>query len=119
VIQCLSRAPAAGLDRPDFQLILFKTASRTRYLRFIAGRLLDWHLPVRGIEMAHASSVCCRLLSENDVHGTGGSSLIRVEADGEPLGRLPASLALAPEQVNLLIPPGCRYVEKKAAVGNQ
>ena len=101
-------APAAGLDRSDFQLILFKTSSRTRYLRFIAGRLLDWHLPIRGIELAHASSICCRPLAAGDPRANE-SSLVRVEADGEPLGRLPASLAVAPETVTLLVPPACRY----------
>jgi len=103
-------APAAGLDRGDFQLVLFKTASRTRYLRFIAGRLLDWHLPIRGIELAHASSVCCRPLSAENLEApTRPSSFIHVEADGEPLGRLPASLSLVPEALTLLVPPGCRY----------
>ncbi|HVZ17772.1 MAG TPA: diacylglycerol kinase family protein, partial [Terriglobales bacterium] len=52
-------APGADLLRDDFRLVLFKTASRARYLRFATGRLIgqDWTDP--HIELVHATSVSC------------------------------------------------------------
>jgi YegS/Rv2252/BmrU family lipid kinase len=95
-------APGADLTRDDLRLVLFKTASRARYLRFVTGRLVgqDWADPQ--IDLVHATEVHCRPQHE---HGTGGQSSIYTEADGEILGKLPVSISIVPEAFNLLIPP--------------
>jgi YegS/Rv2252/BmrU family lipid kinase len=89
-------APGAGLERDDFRLVLFKTASRARYLRFAFGRMLGrgWNDP--WIELVHATDVTC--LPE------GESASIYSEADGELLGGLPVRLTIAPSGLNLLVP---------------
>jgi diacylglycerol kinase (ATP) len=94
-------APGASLDRSDLQLILFKTKSRVRYLRFIASRLFqqDWRDPY--IELVHSTAVCCRHLQDAS---TAASTRIYTEADGELLGGLPAEITIADESVNLLTP---------------
>jgi diacylglycerol kinase (ATP) len=94
-------APGASLDRSDLQLILFKTKSRARYLRFIASRLFEreWHDPY--IELVHSTALCCRSLE--DASGAV-SARIYAEADGELLGGLPVEITIVPESVNLLMP---------------
>ena len=94
-------APGASLDRSDLQLVLFKTKSRFRYLRFIASRLFEreWH--DQYIELVHSTAVCCRKLEDASA---AASARIYTEADGELLGGLPVEITIVPESVNLLMP---------------
>jgi diacylglycerol kinase (ATP) len=94
-------APGADLTRNDLRLVLFKTASRARYLRFVTGRLVgqDWADPQ--IELVHATQVWCTHF-ENEL--PKGHSGIYAEADGELLGKLPAQMTVLPDAFNLLIP---------------
>lgn len=93
-------APGADLRRDDLRLILFKTASRARYLRFVTGRLIghDWSDP--NIELVFANKLSCR------PHDTGNPRrpVVHCEADGEILGRLPVEISMIPSAFNLLIP---------------
>jgi len=95
-------APGADLMRNDFRLVLFKTASRARYLRFVTGRLLgrDWTDP--NIELISAKQVSCSPMQNT---GKPGRPAIYAEADGEPLGRLPVEVTIQSAAFNLLIPP--------------
>lgn len=94
-------APGADLMRDDLRLVLFKTRSRARYLRFATGRLIgqDWADPQ--IELVHATQVSC--LPYKD--GERAHPVIHSEADGELLGRLPVHMTMVPQAFNLLIPP--------------
>jgi YegS/Rv2252/BmrU family lipid kinase len=89
-------APGAGLERDDFRLVLFKTASRARYLRFAFGRLTGMSWRDRQIEFATAAEVVCRPEVQSD--------RIYSEADGELLGGLPVRITIAPSGLNLLMP---------------
>ncbi|MGE0407503.1 MAG: diacylglycerol kinase family protein [Candidatus Korobacteraceae bacterium] len=89
-------AHGASLERQDFQLVLFKTSSRLRYLRQIAGMMSARHWPVRDIETVRTNDVLCTPL-EN-------SRRVYVEADGELLGKLPARLRMSREKLSLLKP---------------
>ncbi len=95
-------APGADLLRDDFRLVLFKTASRARYLRFVTGRLIgqDWNDP--HIELVDAKKVAC---FPQSAEGGLGHPVIHAEADGELLGRLPVEMEILPRAFNLLIPP--------------
>jgi YegS/Rv2252/BmrU family lipid kinase len=95
-------APGANLTRDDFRLVLFKTASRARYLRFVTGRLIgrDWTDP--HIELVNATEVSC-LPSPGS--GNAEHPRIYAEADGELLGRLPVQVSLQPSAFRLLMPP--------------
>jgi YegS/Rv2252/BmrU family lipid kinase len=89
-------APGAGLERDDFRLVLFKTASRVRYLRFAFGRMLGRGWSDSQIELAHAREVAC-------LPG-GASARIYCEADGELLGGMPVRISISPQAFNLLMP---------------
>jgi diacylglycerol kinase (ATP) len=93
-------APGAELVRNDFRLVLFKTGSKARYLRFALGRLFDRDWKDSKIELVHAVELTCAPLSGKDRR----SPTLYAEADGELLGRLPVSIQLIPHALNLLIP---------------
>jgi diacylglycerol kinase (ATP) len=102
-------APGADLLRDDFRLILFKTRSRARILRFATGRLIgqDWTDPK--IELVHASQLWCMPHREERQKRHG---VVHAEADGEWLGRLPVSVNIVPDSLSLLIPPSASSLQK-------
>ncbi len=104
-------APGADLLRDDFRLVLFKTASKARYLRFSMGRLMnrDWRDPL--IELVHASEIKCVPYESEK----GKSPVIYAEADGELLGRLPVSINAIPNALNLLVPKTATCMLSQAA----
>jgi YegS/Rv2252/BmrU family lipid kinase len=89
--------PGAGLQSDNLHVIAFKTSSRLRYLRFMSAVWFARHTYSDAIELLECSSVECTELA-----GTGVTSM--VEADGELLGFLPASIELVPQALNLLVP---------------
>lgn len=93
-----SLSPAAALHRGDFQLVMFKTRSRIRYLHFVMGVMSARHWSVPGVEVVRTDEVVCTPM-EN-------SSRVYTEADGELLGTLPAMVRMLPETVSVLIPEG-------------
>ncbi len=88
-------ARGASLETSHLRLVLFRTRSRLRYLRFMTGCLLrtDWKVP--GIELADATDLECRAPE---------ATRIFVEADGELLGTLPAKVTMVPDAITLLAP---------------
>ena len=94
-------APGASLDRDDLRLVLFRTRSRIRYLRYIIRGLLraDWQVP--GIELAYSTDAKCCVMSGAS---SSKASRILIEADGELLGMLPARVSMVHDAVNLLVP---------------
>jgi diacylglycerol kinase family enzyme len=91
-------APGAALRRDDLRLIVFKTRSRFRYLKFMLGVLAGHEPRSEKVELLNANSVICR--------PTGSSGVrIYVEADGELLGTLPARIEVVPQALTLLMPP--------------
>jgi len=94
-------APGAGLMRDDFRLVLFKTASRLRFLRFATGRLMQTNWSDPHIELVHASQVCCLPYRAGNQER---HPIIHAEADGELLGRIPVEVSIVPSAFNLLIP---------------
>jgi diacylglycerol kinase (ATP) len=103
-------APGADLLRDDFRVVLFKTRSRTRYLRFATGRMIGqaWDDPM--IELVYASQVWCTPINpeQNAPH-----RVIHAEVDGEWLGRIPVTISAVPAAVNLLIPPGATSLRSR------
>jgi YegS/Rv2252/BmrU family lipid kinase len=92
-------APGASLDRDDVRLVLFRTRSRLAYLHYIVRGLVGARWQVRGIDLAHSLKIDCRPLSRDEK-----SSRVFVEADGELLGTLPASISVVPDALTLLVP---------------
>ena len=89
--------PGAGLLNDTLQVIVFKTNSRLRYLRFMSAVWFGQHTYSAAIDLLECSSIDC-----SDLPGADATSM--VEADGELLGFLPASIELIPQALTLLIP---------------
>jgi diacylglycerol kinase (ATP) len=92
-------APGASLDRDDVRVVLFRTRSRLAYLHYIVRGLVGARWRVRGIDLAHSLKIDCRPLVRD-----GAASRVFVEADGELLGTLPASISVVPDALTLLVP---------------
>ena len=91
-------APGASLARNDMRLVLCRTGNRAMYLAYVFRGILGMSSGVPGIELAHADNVSCRNIPGEKAEG------IYVEADGELLGRLPMTLSMVPDALNLLVP---------------
>ena len=89
--------PGAALRNSNLRLVVFKTRSRLRYLKFIGAVLLRRHRYSGEIESMKAASVECTVRD-------GSSERVLVEADGEILGCLPARIEILPDALTLLIP---------------
>ncbi len=94
-------APGANLRRDDMRLLLFTTARRSDYLRFILRTAVGREWAVRGVEVADATGLQCTV-------GPDRMAKIYVEADGELLGTLPARVEMTSEHVRLLCPETAR-----------
>ena len=93
-------APEASLDRDELRFVLFQTHSRLAYLRYVLRGLFGTQWRVPGIELASGSAAVCR----DAASSTEAKSRIFVEADGELLGTLPATIAMVRDAVSLLAP---------------
>ena len=94
-------APGAALDRNDLRLVLFRTRSRMAYLSYIVRGLVGARWPVDGIDLVHGVHIACRARV-----AASADSRIFVEADGELLGTLPATISIVPDALALLFPCG-------------
>lgn len=94
-------APGATVRKSSLSVVAFKTRSRMHYLRFLLAVAAGRHTFSNAIELLEVASVDCRMQDSS-------MSPIYVEADGEPLGMLPARIEVAAETLRLLIPPGAR-----------
>jgi diacylglycerol kinase (ATP) len=103
-------APRADLKRDDLELVLFKTARKTDILRYILNNMLGRSRPVNGVEFVRSDGVVCRPASPERISAEWRTrftaSPIYAEADGEALGRIPASVSTISCGVKLLMPCG-------------
>lgn len=97
-----SLAPGASLERPDLRLVLCKTAERAAYLHYVFQGLCGMQRNVRGIELAYSSQLSCSTVNAAQLTAQN----IYIEADGELLGTLPATITMVPNAFNLLVPAG-------------
>ena len=94
-------APGAALVRDDMQLVLFRTRRLWRYVSYMVGVSLGAHWPVGGVDLVHAKEIACVPIPGHSVHR---GRHIAVEADGEVLGTLPATVRIMPNAFKLLMP---------------
>ncbi len=91
------------LGREDMQVILFKSSSRLKYLRYgtqlIGTRLGMPPKEIQGIEFIRAPELVCQEVSTAGVNGE-----VLAETDGELLGRLPVRVSVASDTVAVLCP---------------
>jgi diacylglycerol kinase family enzyme len=94
-------APGATLHSENLCLVVFKTRSRLRYMRFLLAVVGKRHTFSKDVELLETDTVECVLRN-------GSGSRVYVEADGEVLGQLPVRIEIASEMLTLLIPPHAR-----------
>lgn len=101
-------APRAELKRDDLELVLFKTARKSDYLRFVLNNMIGRSTTMPGVEFVRSDHVQCREATSarivKDWHKSFDPSPIYVEADGEALGRIPANISINRNSVKLLFP---------------
>jgi YegS/Rv2252/BmrU family lipid kinase len=94
-------APGATLHSPALHLLAFGTRSRYLYFRFLLAVLAGRHTFAQKIELVETATVDCRARN-------GSQDTLYVEADGEVLGHLPASMETIPDALTLLVPQGAQ-----------
>ncbi|MGI9103261.1 MAG: diacylglycerol/lipid kinase family protein [Terriglobales bacterium] len=99
-------APGADLARRDFHLVLFKSRRRAVFLRYMLGVWAGRPSTLPDVVVVPSAECHC-FLSEN------GDARIYAEVDGEVLGRIPVTLTMTEQTVNLLVP---RARARKTAV---
>jgi len=98
-------APGADLQRDDMRVVFAQTASRAAYLAYVIRGLLrrKWRVP--GVELAYSRKVSCSYKEgSNAPEAAAGQRKIYVEADGELLGTLPATITVVPTALSVLAP---------------
>lgn len=91
-------APGASLLREDLRLVLFRTGSRSAYLRYMVRGMVGGRWNVPGIDLAYCHEASCSVLPNSP------AGRIFVEADGELLGTLPAKVGILSNALTLLMP---------------
>jgi diacylglycerol kinase family enzyme len=97
--------PGSGLETNHFELILLHKSTRLAMFRYtlqaIAGGIKGERRYGDDVSLVRAQKVVCK--------PNGGESLrVRVQADGELLGTMPAEISLVPDAINLLMPPATK-----------
>jgi YegS/Rv2252/BmrU family lipid kinase len=95
-------APGASLDRNDLRLVLCSTKSRLSYLSYIVRGLMKANWSVPGVKLMSGIEVNCDYPQPSEAKKTD----VYVEADGELIGTLPASICTIPDALTLLFPNG-------------
>ncbi len=80
-----------------FEVVLFRGSNSFRYFLYLGGVAAGLHTRIRGVKTYRASEV--RLLPRN--HDS-----VHLQVDGEYAGLLPAIVAMVPDALTLLMPPG-------------
>lgn len=92
-------APGATLHGQKLCVIAFRTRSRLHYLQFLLAAMVKRQTFGQQVELIETDSVECSAASGEQIF---------VEADGELLGTLPATLEMATETLTLLMPQAAR-----------
>ena len=92
----LHLTPHARFFHDRFNLCLFTSGNRARYLYYAAMVLARQHHRLDDVELVEARKLCCAAHSAADT--------IRFELDGELVGTLPATFEIVPDALTLLVP---------------
>ena len=94
-------APGASLTRNDMQLVLFRTRKWRQYASYLARTAVNRNWEVDGVDLVHATELQCRVIDEEAKNPR--AKQIFVEADGEVLGTLPATIEMVPDAINIFM----------------
>ncbi len=91
----LEIAKSIRLTDPHFETVLFEGRFAVKYLKYLAGVLVNGHRGMSGVHVHHVDHLELRA-----VNGTP----IYLQLDGEECGQLPARLEIAREALTILTP---------------
>ncbi len=91
----LEIAKSIRLIDPHFETVLFEGRFAVRYLKYLAGVLVNQHRGMSGVHVHHVDHL--------DLRAVNGSP-IYLQLDGEEFGELPARLEIAAEALTILTP---------------
>ncbi len=106
--------PGSALHKPHLQVVVLRRSNRLAMLRYAAAAILGLARPEKHIGdeadfgFLPARRVVCRPLA-------GESDRIKVQADGELLGYMPAEIEIVPDALTLLMPPQHTQDDAEAA----
>ena len=92
-------ARSVSLFDNRFELVLFEGRSSLRYLKYLAGLVLNRVEGMTGVSVTRIRKA--KVLASND-------SRVYVQVDGEFAGSLPAEIRIVPDAITLLVPPDYR-----------
>jgi diacylglycerol kinase family enzyme len=98
-------AQNASLTADRLEVVLFRGRHALPYLKYLCGMVTRRLAPMHGVSFASAQRV--RVFDP-------AARRIHIQVDGEYAGRLPASIALVPNALTLLVPPA--YLGEQAKV---
>lgn len=93
----LEIAKTIRLGVPKFETVLFEGRFALRYMKYLAGVLINQHRGMNGVHVSHEDHL--RLSAANGAE-------IYIQVDGELYGRLPAEVAIVPDALTILAPKG-------------
>jgi diacylglycerol kinase (ATP) len=79
----------------EFELAVFTTRSKIRYLLFLPAIWLGYLRKMRGVQFMKTKSFRCELIGPEDIH---------THLDGEPTGMPPVEFAIVPNALTLVVP---------------
>ena len=94
-------APGAALHRNDMSALMCHTSRRAAYLSYVTRSMLGLPRNVKGVEIVTAGSIRCDL---DEAESLDPRLRVFVQADGELLGTLPATITIVPDALTLLVP---------------
>lgn len=92
----LEIAKSIRLSDPRFETVLFEGRFAIRYMKYLAGVLVNQHRGMNGVHVHLVDRL--ELRAAND-------STIYMQLDGEAFGELPAQLEIVPDALTILVPP--------------
>jgi YegS/Rv2252/BmrU family lipid kinase len=90
-------ASEVSLQDDSFEVVLFEDPNSWRYLGYLAGVVTRRLAQDPGVTFSRASSVGLRAV---------GGEQVYLQADGELIGSLPATITMVPDALTILLPAG-------------
>lgn len=92
----LEIAKTIRLQQPQFETVLFEGKYAVRYMKYLAGVLVNQHRGMSGVHVHLVDSLELRAVNGNPIY---------LQLDGEEFGQLPARFEIAPDALSILMPP--------------
>ena len=92
----LEIAKSIRLSEPRFETVLFEGRFAIRYMKYLAGVLVNQHRGMSGVHVQLVDRLELRAANGNPVY---------MQLDGEEFGELPVQLEIVPDALSILMPP--------------